>query len=331
MAEQTQATEPVSQEAPTDEQRVAAFLERYDQETGDPNVTVSGKSEPEVEQPKDSAKADELTPDDIPDVEAKPADEQSAVEEFEIVHDGTQHKLTRAKAIELAQQGFDYTQKTQAVAQAAKLVQERYQRIQAMEQIQPLLAQDFAQVTALESQLRSYQNVDWVAHARNDPIQYSQDRAQYDVLVNAYQQASGRAQQKAQAIAQQKQALDAQYLESEGKKLVSAIPEWSDPAKYQAGAQELRGYLLSEGVPQSDIDSLNNSTAVKIARKAMLYDKLLKAKKDNSKQLRTAPPITRPGSSVSTAKADKQNDSMQRLRKTGAKEDAVEALLNRWK
>jgi hypothetical protein len=311
-----------------------AFLDKYDEEQGNPNLTVSGKSEPapeKAQQPQDSAKPDELTPDDIPDVEGQAPDAQSEVEEFEIVHDGTQHKLTRAKAIELAQQGFDYTQKTQAVAQAAKLVQERYQRVQAVEQIQPLLAQDIAQVTALESQLRQYQNVDWVAHARSDPIQYSQDRAQYDVLVNAYQQAAGRAQQKAQTIAQQKQALDAQYLESEGKKLFAAIPEWSDPAKYQAGAQELRSYLASEGVPQSDIDSLNNSTAVKIARKAMLYDKLLKAKKDNVKQLRTAPPVPRPGASTTAPKGEQANDAMRKLQKTGDQRDAIEALLNRWK
>jgi hypothetical protein len=336
MAEQAQVVTPAEQEAPTDEQRVAAYLERFDAESGDANLTVSGKSEaPPAEEVAEQPKTDqapELTPDDLPEVEAA-TDEQPAVDEFEIVHEGKQHKLTRAKTIELAQQGFDYTQKTMAVAEAARQVQERLARVQAMEQIQPLLAQDAAQVSALEGQLKQYQNVDWVTLATNDPIDYSRHRAQYDVLANSYQQAVGRRDQKVQAITQEQQRLTLQQLEQEKQKLFERIPEWKDPAKYQQGTAELRTYLLNEGAPQERIDSMRDSLEVTIVRKAMLYDKLVKAKTEKVKQLRTAPPVTRPGSATSSsmAKADKTTEAMQKLRKTGDQQDAVEALLNRWK
>ncbi len=336
MAEQTQVETPVSQAAPTDEQRMAVFLEQHDRESGDPNVTVSGKSEApraiEAEQPKEPASSEELTPDDLPDeVEAKKDDDASEVDEFEIVHDGAPVKLTRAKTIELARQGFDYTKKTQDIAEVARQLTERLTRVQSMEQIQPLLAQEAAQVSALEAQLKPYQSVDWVQIATDDPIGYSKYRAQYDVLLNNWQGAVHRRNEKSQAIAQEKRAIDEQHLRQEGKRLLELIPEWKDTEKRSSGEKELRSYLRDLGATDQAIDGLRDALSIAVIHKASRYDKLLKTKTEKVKQLRTAPPVTRPSSSQSTTKVDEQRDAMQRLRKTGSDEDAAAAILNRWK
>jgi hypothetical protein len=347
MAEQTQAQAPVSQAPPSDEQSIAsmaAFLERHDKESAE----AEGRIAPEPDRPTAPPPAEvkqaegqapetaELTPEDIPDGE-QPAEGQPALDAFEIVHNGQTVKLTRAEAIEHAQQGFDYVRKTQAVAETQRQLQERMERVQQIEQVVPFIAQDQAQVAALEGQLKQYQNVDWVQLASTDPLDYSKHRAQYDVLVGNYQQAVGRLNQKAQAVGQHMQQIRAQNFQTEAQRMVERIPEWKDEAKYQQGAAELRNYLVAEGADPRAVGSLGNnsgdSVLVALGRKAMFYDKLVKAKAEKVKQLRTAPPVTRPGASSppSQAQAEKGQQLESRLKKTGDIRVAAAILANRWK
>ena len=262
---------------------------------GDPSDAPQKKA-PEV--PEQEAEADQqadgLTPDDVPDEEG---DTQAPVTdaEFEIVHNGQQHKLSRADTIKLAQQGFDYTQKTQALAERARTAEAVLERAAQIEQLIPHVAQDLAQVKAIEAQLAQYNKVDWVALATNDPLEYPKYRAQYDQLVNVYQVATQNYQQKANAVIAERQNLTAYTLQQEAQALRERIPEWRDPAKYQQGAQELRGYLIQQGADPAEVDTLSSSLAVSIARKAMLYDKLVSQKSAKSKQLREAAPVVRPG------------------------------------
>src|SRR6478609_4380961 len=110
----------------------------------EPKKVVAPEPEPVLEQdpPADDA-SDEPTVDDLPEVEAKEAAPQSADDaEFEIVHAGKQVKLTRADLIKHAQQGFDYTIKTQALAEKERAITETLTRAQEMEQMQVALAPD---------------------------------------------------------------------------------------------------------------------------------------------------------------------------------------------
>ena len=170
MAEPTNPATGVTQEPPSVEQRMQAFLTQYDEEQASPPPEPEQPSQPEVEAtPAESqAQTDELTPDDIPDQEPQA---QPTADEFEIVHNGQQRKLTREETIRYAQQGFDYTQKTQALAESQKQVQQVLQRAQQMEQLQNALAPDLAQVKAVEAQLQQYQNVDWVRVATDNPLE----------------------------------------------------------------------------------------------------------------------------------------------------------------
>ena len=136
---------------------------------------------------------------------------------------------------------------------------------------------------------------------------------------------------KAQTILQERQNLTAYQLQQEAAQLRERIPEWRDPAKYEAGAQELRGYLINQGADPAEVDTLSSSLAVSIARKAMLYDKLVYQKHSKSKQLRSAPPVVRPGAApssdagkVSFAKAQQ---ALRNAGKTGTARKQEEILL----
>jgi hypothetical protein len=224
-----------------------------------------------------------------------PVAQSASDDEFEIVHDGAQVKLSREKTIELARQGFDYTQKTQKLAEANKAVAEQWKRVQQVEQMQTALAPELAQVKAVEAQLRQYQNVDWVQLATDNPLEYPKYRAQYDQLVNAYQSTVGQYQQKAQVVQQQKAQVTAQIVQQQREKLLEKLPTWRDQTKYQQGAQEVRDYLLKEGLDAATVDGLTDAVSVTVAWKAAQYDKLVAQRADRSKQLRDAPAVVKPG------------------------------------
>lgn len=331
----TPAVPGAIQQPPTVESRMANFLQQTE---GEPETTApeSEQATPapsvEAQQPEGQAEPDELSPDDLIAEEQAPAAQPGQpAEVFEFDAAGERLRLPRDEVIKLAQQGHDYTRKTMALADKARAVEERLQRVTAIEQVAPQLQQAHAQMAALEAQVRQYDRVDWVALATNDPLEYSKVRAQFDVLNQTYQRAAGNFHQLRSAVGEQEKALRAQMVTVESQKLTERIPEWRDQAKFKQGAQELRDYLLNEGAAPEEVDGLTSSLAVAIAYKAMKYDRLVKAKQEKIKSLKSLPPVTRPGAgpNPSEAKAGKEQELRARIRKSGSDKDAAAWLMNR--
>jgi ribosomal protein S9 len=288
--------------------------------------TEAEPSEPAQGQAEETG---ELTPEDVPE-EAAPAQPEGDV--FKIVHNGQELTLTRADVIKNAQQGFDYTKKTQALAEKERLLSDRLQKAEMIDQIAPILAQDLGQVKALEGQLAKYQSVDWVRLATDDPLEYPKHRAQYDLLVQAYQGAVGQYNQKRQAVDHGLTQIRAEQLAQEEKRLPDLIPEWKDEAKRETGKKELFNYLTGLGADPALIGKkMDDALTVAIAYKAFKYDQLLKGKAEKSKLLQTAPPVVRPGAvqTKGSEQSDKLTRLQDRLKKTGDQRDAVALLLER--
>lgn len=316
-------------------QRMQNFLSQSDDQGDeerrqqDPNPAQQGAHP--VEQPTDQA-SDELTPDDL-EVESQPQ-EQSAVEAFEIVHNGQQVKLSREEAIKYAMQGFDATRKTQAAAEQYRQAGEQLRVLSQLQQVHPQLLQKQAQVAALESQLAQWQNFNWVKLANDDPVGYAPARAQYDTLVAEYNRARHEYGQFDAGFKQQMQGIYAQRAQAEYARLPELIPEWGDAAKRTAGETELAKHFAdSYGVSVQELSQFLGGSALALATayKAMKYDRLLKGKKDKVGQLRSAPPVPRPGAAQSqqSLKGDKTKQLQDRLKKTGDVKDAAALLLNR--
>ena len=332
MAEAANPQGGANQEPPSIEQRMSNFLDSYNEEqTAPPQEPEQPTEQPaaQAEQPEGQAQTDELSPDDIPadETQAQP----NTADVFEIVHNGQQRQLSREETIRYAQQGFDYSQKMHAVGEKERLIAAQIQRVQEMEQMQQALAPDLAQVQAVSSQLKQWQNVDWVQLASDNPLEYPKYRAQYDTLIHAHQTAVAQFQQKAGQIQQYKQALTAQTVQQQRAKLLEMMPTWSDPAKYEQGAQEVRAYLQKQGVDEQSISQITDARGVVLAWKAAQYDKLVQAKSEKSKQLKTVPPVTRPGASQGAAQinADKVQKARDRLKRSGSVDDAAALLLSR--
>lgn len=310
------------------EERMAAFVNN-EPAFSDEDPTNPPQGAAQEDAPQDQA-TDELTAEDLPDE----SEAQSAGETvFEIVHNGQTHKIaSREDQIKYMQQGFDYTQKTQALAQDRAIVQQNIQRSQEMVTLAPVVAQDLATVKAFEAQLQQYQKVDWVALASNDPLEYPKYRAQYDQLVNAYQGAVGNFQRNAQQLQQHQAVIAQQSLQQESARMREIVPEWSSQERYAKEAPEIVAYLESRGVPAHALSALGSNPGdavlVAIARDAWQYNRLKADKAGKVKQLRTVPPVPKPGSPVS-AVAEQSLKAREIHRKVGTRESAANLLLTR--
>lgn len=324
MSEQTHPEGGVAQEL-SSEQRVANLLTQPEGPADEVETKV--QASPEQQEQPESPATDE-TP-----VEAEQVEQPAVEDAFEIVHNGTQVKLTREEVIAHARQGFDYTQKTQKVAEQERFLQAKLQQLNEVDQVTPHLMQDLAQVKALEAQLNQYQKVDWVQLATDDPMGYPAKRAQFDLLERAYFNARGQMEHRHRQVMEHRQAVTAELLLREEARLPEVVPEWKDEAKKAAGKQAVAKYLTNNGIPPENAARyLDTAFALATAYKAARWDELQKATGDKAKQLRTAPPVTKPGAaSNSSAKADKDQQLRQSLKKTGSAQDAMAVILNRLK
>lgn len=330
MNEQTHPATGVEQERTPQQRMEAILMQSEDPALNEPKPEA--EVAPQKEQPEGPA-AEEVTSDDL-EVEAESQAEQpSEVDAFEIVHDGTQVKLTRAEAIQYARQGFDYTKKTQALAEKTRQVDTYLQTFAQVDQVKPYLAQHERAVGALEAQLSQYQGVNWVQMANEDPVRYSQVRAQYDVLRDQHGQASQQYQHARVAVENKLAEVERNRLASEVQRLPELVPEWKDPAKRtQAESEIVKHYASNYGVNEQELRGhMRGAVSLAVAYKAMRYDQLVKSKAEKVKQLRTAPPMTVPGAKSGSAKADKDVELRNNLRKSGDARDAMAVLLNRMK
>lgn len=295
--------------------------------------TEEPKAPVEQEAPADPA---ELNLDDLEDEAPKPPDDDAA---FEIVHNGQTLKLSRDEVIENARKGFDYTQKTMAVAETQRQFQAGLQRLAEVEQVQPLLAQDMAQLTALHSQLNSgrYSNQEMLKLAREDPFEHAARSEERNILTGQLQQLGQQYQQKEQAVKQYRGQLEAMQLQQEAAKLPDVVPAWKDPARLDADKVEIAKYLQSAGVDLAQAGRyLDSALAMKVVYQSMRYEQLLKARTDKSKLARPVPPVIRPGAN---APSDQGKTTFAKVRQ-GIKqagqrgdhrtqEEAMVSLLNR--
>ena len=272
--------------------------------------------------------ATEQSANDEPEDEEQEASEESEEQEEQpepletIVHNGEEKQLTKAELKELAQQGFDYTQKTQALAEQRRYIEQQAQAVQQQAQFQAQFTDQLAQVKALEGQLAQWKQVNWAELAASDPMQYLSLNHQYTEAKEAY---NNQIQTLNQARAQAEQAQQqhtAQRLQQEAQAMRQAIPDWKDQARANAEMGEVKQFLAKNGFDDSEVASIIDHRHVVVARKAMLYDKLMAQGKQTVKT--APPPVAKPGSTAKPNTDSKRH--LDALKKTGKGEHAAKLI-----
>lgn len=271
-----------------------------------------------------------------PEVDILPEDEHAPAPsgELELIHNGQKVRVSTEQARNLAQMGYDYSQKMQGVNAEKARIQQVAQALQAQGNLQAQLLDHAAVVRALDMQLQRFSGADWVRLSQEDPIGYSQSRAQYDALV---EQRNGAWSNMAGAYANMQQAssfVSQETRNQEREKLLERVPEWRDPAKYGAEAAAIFSAALSEyGYTQAELQNnpvLDDHRAIAILRDAWKYRQAMAASR--SKRQSGVPGVAKPGVAAARSTTDTAGLLAKQLRQTRdpAKKKAVfDALLSK--
>lgn len=256
--------------------------------------------------------------------------ESSEDESFDILGaivevDGEEITVEELKAANLRQR--DYTRKTQELAEQRKALEAQYSEIERER------AQYAQMLPALQQRLeQKEQEPDWDTLYDTDPTmaakaerQWRKQQEERQAQIAAVQAE----QQRVQALQQQKmQQMQEQYVTQQREMLPEVIPEWRDSKVAAQEATQIRDFLLGEGFTEQDIGGLTNATLVKLARKAMLYDRgetrvtaaKAKPKKARAKTLKSGTKASQP-----RPKSDAQK-AIQNAKQSGRVQDAASAI-----
>lgn len=235
---------------------------------------------------------------ETPELEADDSDQSSATGEDA----DNAEEITDPEAEKAALRQADYTRKTQELAEIRKALSERTQKLDTY------VTQGEALVTTLVSEFQAeFNGIDWGKLAAEDPAQYVQKRHSFDERQRKLALAVGQLNAAKSQQAQLDQESTQQRLLDEQRKLIERLPEWKDTKKATAESAELREYLTTSGYEPNEVNGVTDHRAVILARKAMLYDKLMK-QVPKAVAVPAAPPP--PSPAPSKAKAAPNPDRM---------------------
>ena len=278
-------------------------------------ATEEVESEEATEEPDDEAEEEEQSQDEVP-----------AILKLKVNGEDVEKPLDEVVA--LAQQGLDYTQKTQQVAEQRKELEAYAQQIQMQEQafqeqmqLNNVLIEDVAKITSLDQQLNQYANVNWNQLSDNDFVEAQKLFFTYNQLQQERSQLVSQFEAKKQQVVQKQSQLMAEKIAKGKEVLAKEIPNWS-PETNQALLSTGKDYGFSD----AELNSIVDPRHVKVLHDAMQWRKL----QQNSvvkKKVSNAKPVVKPGSKDTKAEANSNHRNLrEQLRKTG-KSDAAQKLI----
>jgi hypothetical protein len=290
-----------------------------------------GQVEAQPEQPEEELVSDDGQQDWQDEGEQEESDEepeyQDEEQRFSVKVAGEEKELTLSELKSLAQQGADYTKKTQQVAEQRKALDAEARAIEEAKYLRDAYAQ---RLQAMEQLLNSpEQNEDLEYLKESDPIGYAVRVAEKQQQREQLQAV----QLERQRIAEQQQAEYAQqmqgYLAQQAEQLSKVLPEYTDPVKGETLRSELRSFAKSSlGFSDEELSMVRDSRQVIALHKAMLYDKLQQAKPNVNKRVSEAPKTLKSGNSVKPATSEQVKRQSNQLKQTGRVRDAAKLFEN---
>ena len=265
-------------------------------------------------------------PDEEVEEEEQSQDEVPAILKLKVNGEDVEKPLDEVVA--LAQQGLDYTQKTQQVAEQRKELEAYAESIKAQEQafqeqmqLNNVLIEDVAKITSLDQHLNQYANVNWQQLSDNDFVEAQKLFFSYNQLQTERSQLVSQFEAKKQQVVQKQSQLMAEKIAKGKEVLAKEIPNWS-PETNQALLSTGKDYGFSD----AELNSIVDPRHVKVLHDAMQWRKL----QQNSvvkKKVSNAKPVVKPGSKDTKAEANSNHRQLrEQLRKTG-KADAAQKLI----
>ena len=287
------------------------------------NSDDDGRLKPEVaEKIEEEDQAPEVIEEEAPKEEEPPTEP-----EYEVKINGEVKKVKQSELIAGYQKGEDYTQKT------ARLAEERRQVEAVAQQAQAERNQYLQNIQAMQAQLaQAVRSGDLAppdpALIQSDPVEYLQQQQRYNQARETWDKLQAEQVQVAQRQQQEDAQRYSQTLAAQREQLLAKLPEWKDQAKMQTEVAELKQFLQREGYDPKEVDGIVDARAVTLARKALMYDKLMSNKTSVEQKVKQAPQkVVKSGNQVESSSGPRLNQSaMQRVRASGDVRDAAAVL-----
>lgn len=213
---------------------------------------------------------EEVQADEVPENLAE-SDEAEVIDDSEeIEYEGEKYKVPKnLKEAFLRHQ--DYTRKTQEVAEQRRAFEQQQAQEKEHIQRQRQHIQDYAQIHALDMQIKQFEGVDWQKMIEADPVEAMKLDRQYRTLAEMRQGIATRIQQvEAQEAFSQQQHV-AKLIEEGREVLKREIPNWSEQTQ-----KAVSEYAISFGFKPEEVAQVIDPRHVKVLHKAMLYDQMMK-------------------------------------------------------
>jgi hypothetical protein len=308
-----------------------ATSESDEEETEEPSADEATEEEDSEESEDDEDEAEE-SEEDIEasdDQEDEDSEEEDPASKILFSVDGEDVTLEEAQRGYLRQ--ADYTQKTQALAEARNELGQVAEGIKAHENT--VAEHLHLALSVLEPQLAELANTDWDNLASNDPYEYAEKRALMDQAQIRY----GKLKEAGTAlVAQRQQQAQEAFVakrNAESEALRMALPDMADPKKARDLAHSIKEYALtSVGLSEQEAGNMVDHRLIVVLNKARQFDELQNAgltvaekkiKKGPQKVISGGKPQSK--SKQAAKKAAAKHES---LRSTGSTDDLVDILLS---
>ena len=287
---------------------------------------VEATEEPTEEEVEDSEEEEPETEDEV---EEEDSDEEQPAEPIKLKVNGEEIEKPLDEVVALAQQGLDYTKKTQEVAEQRKQLETLEQQLKAQEQqfaeqaqLNNLLIEDVAKITALDQQLSQYANVDWQKLTDSDFVEAQKQYMAYNQLQQQRNDAVSQFEAKRQEALTKHQQSMAERIKKGKEVLAKEIPNWS-PETTQAVISTGKEYGFSD----DELGAIVDPRHVKVLYDAMQWRKSQNKKPLVKKKVASAKPVVKPGAKDPKVAANSNAKKMREaLRKSGKSEIASQLI-----
>ena len=338
MSDKIESTEPQDMGSGTLGDAQAAILSLMEPEgqTEDSNEVVENESlenegeasdEAEYEESEEDLDSDDDDAEDLDDDYDEDEGEPEQADTFTVKINGENVDVS----LDELQNGYsrqaDYTKKSQALAEERKqFSHDRDAVLLERQQYSQLLGALQQQLTAIDEPAP-----DWDRLYDEDPIEGARQERQYRLRTEQRQQkmqAIAIEQQRVNdANAQEQQQQMRGLIQSEAAQLPDLIPEWKDEKVANKQREQLREYLIAQGVAEEELGALVRANHIKVLRKAMLYDQ-------GQKRVRKAQKAGQSGKTVRSGSRQQQvkpsqrktKAAFQRLKLNGSAENAASII-----
>lgn len=289
----------------------------------DVEEAAPGESESEEsEQPEEVEPAEEG--EESPESEEGEESEEEAEEAaFTIKHDGKEVTLKQSEVLELAQQGFDYTKKTMALAEERKAIEPlKREAEQFRQQTNEALTEAISRLDGyakfLQAQIGSPPPI---SLASTDAGSYLAQKELYEARKGQLDTVLSESRALVEEQARQRQAYVTHKAAQAEKALKDTLPGWND-----AMLTELAGYAESLGLNPGSADmAMLEPGFWQMAQKAKAFD-ALQAEKAKLKPVNQLPKVQKPSANNQPPQLARRQEAIKR-HKANPSVDSLAALL----